>query len=383
MSAYKGPDGQEDMPYLLTAGPVTTSRAVKIAMLADYGPHDDEFRNAIRFVRNELKRIAGCDETYDAVLLQGSGIFAIEAAIGTFCPARRKKTLVICNGTRGEQTAQMLERIGRPFLRLTYRETTMPRASDIAKALDEDKSISHVWLTHVEISTGMLNPLLDIAQVVKARGRIMMVDATSSFGGIPLNVVESGVDILVSTANRCLESVPGLSFVIAKRDHLEAANAQCHALALDLNAEWRNMEHTGQFRFTPPTHAIVALREALRELETEGGVEGRTKRYQRNAETLRERLKALGLSLALEDAYASPVLQTILSPRVVTFDFKRFYEALHGRGLAIAPGHLAQRQSFRIGCIGKVDEKVMQQLVLAIEDVLYAMDVRSFAPGDV
>jgi 2-aminoethylphosphonate-pyruvate transaminase len=259
----------------------------------------------------------------------------------------------------------------------------MPRASDIAKALDEDKSISHVWLTHVEISTGMLNPLLDIAQVVKARGRIMMVDATSSFGGIPLNVVESGVDILVSTANRCLESVPGLSFVIAKRDHLEAANAQCHALALDLNAEWRNMEHTGQFRFTPPTHAIVALREALRELETEGGVEGRTKRYQRNAETLRERLKALGLSLALEDAYASPVLQTILSPRVVTFDFKRFYEALHGRGFAIAPGHLAQRQSFRIGCIGKVDEKVMQQLVLAIEDVLYAMDVRSFAPGDV
>ncbi len=383
MNAYKGPDGQEDMPYLLTAGPVTTSRAVKIAMLADYGPHDDEFRNAVRFVRNELKRIAGCDESYDAVLQQGSGIFAIEAAIGTFCPARRKKTLVICNGARGEQTAQMFERIGRPFLRLTYRETTMPRASDVAKALDEDKSISHVWLSHVETSTGMLNPLVDVAQVVKARGRVMMVDATSSFGGVALNVLESGLDVLVSTANRCLEGVPGVSFVIAKRDHLVAANAQCHSLALDLNAEWRSLEDSGQFRFTPPTHAVVALREALRELKIEGGVEGRNKRYQHNTETLRERLKALGLSLALEDAYISPVVQTILSPRVATFDFKRFYEALHERGFAIAPGHLAQKQSFRIGCIGKVDEKVMQQLVVAIEQVLNAMDVRSFAPGDV
>jgi 2-aminoethylphosphonate-pyruvate transaminase len=382
MSAYKGPDGQEDMPYLLTAGPVTTSRAVKLAMLADYEPHDDEFRNATRFVRNELKRIAGCDDSYDTVLLQGSGTVAIEAAIGTFCPTRRKKTLIICNGASGEHAAQMFERIGRPFLRLTYRETSMPRASDVASTLDEDKSISHVWLSHIEPSTGMLNPLVDIAHVVKARGRVMMVDATSSFGGVALNVVESCIDVLVSTSDRCLEGVPGLSFVIARRDHLEAATAQCHSLVLDLHAEWRSLEDTGQFRFTPPTQALVALREALRELETEGGIDGRSKRYKRNAETLRERVKALGLSLALEDAYASTVLQAILAPRVATFDFKRFCDSLHERGFAIAPGGLAQRQSFRIGCIGKVDEKVVQQLVVAIEDVLNAMDVRSYAPGD-
>lgn len=382
MSAYNGPEGQEDMPYVLTAGPVTTSRGVKLAMLADYAPHDDEFRNATDFVRSELKRIAGCDDSYGLVLLQGSATFAIEAAIGSFCPARRKKTLVVCNGARGEQTALIFERINRPFLRLSYRETTMPRASDVAKALDEDKAISHVWLTHVETSTGMLTPLQDIAEVVKSRGRIMMVDASSSFGGVALNVVECGIDVLVSTADRCLEGVPGVSFVIAQRHHLEAANGQCHSLALDLHAQWRSFEDTGEFRFTPPVHAIVALHEALHELEIEGGVEGRSRRYQRNTDTLRERVKALGLSMALEDIYASPVVQTILSPRVATFDFKRFHDALHEKGFAIAPGHLAQRQSFRIGCIGKVDEKIMQQLVVAIEDVLNAMDVRSFAPGD-
>jgi 2-aminoethylphosphonate-pyruvate transaminase len=382
MSAYKGPDGQEDMPYLLTAGPVTTSRGVKLAMLADYGPRDEEFRHAIRYVRSELKNIAGCDDAYEAVLLQGSGTFAIEAAIGSFCPSKRKKTIVICSGARSEQTAEMFETMGRPFLRLTYRETTMPRASDVAKALDDDKSISHVWLAHVETSTGMLNPLLDIAQVVKARGRVMMVDATSSFGGLPIDVVECGIGILISTADRCLESVPGLSFVIAQRTHLEAANGQSHSRVLDLHAQWRAMEDSGEFRFTAPTHALVALREALRGLAGEGGVERRSTRYQNNAATLRERIKALGLSLALEDAYASPVIQSILSPREATFDFKRFYHGLHERGFAIAPGHLAQRQSFRIGCVGQVDEKIMQQLVVAIDDVLNAMHVSNFAPGD-
>jgi 2-aminoethylphosphonate-pyruvate transaminase len=382
MSSYKGPDGQEDMPYLLTAGPVTTSRGVKLAMLADYGPRGDEFCNATRFIRTELKRIAGCDESYESVLLQGSGTHAIEAAIGSFCPARRKKTLVICNGARGELIVKILERIGRPCVPLTYRETTMPRASDVAKTLDQDKSISHVWLTHVETSTGMLNPLHEIAEVVKTRSRVMMVDATASFGGMALNVVESGIDILVSTADQCLEAVPGLSFVLAQRQHLETANGQSHSLILDLHALWSNLEDTGQFRFSAPTHALIALREALHELEAEGGIEGRSERYQRNSETIRERLKALGFSMALEDSYASVISQTILAPRSVTFDFTRFNDALHERGFAIAPGYLAQKQSFRIGCIGKVDEKIMQQLVVAIEDVLNAMDVRSFAPGD-
>ena len=382
MSTYNGPDGQEDMPYLLTAGPVTTSRGVKLAMLADYAPHDDEFRNATNFVRSELKRIAGCDDSYGVVLLQGSATFAIEAAIGSFCPARRKKTLVICNGARGEQTALIFECINHPFLLLSYRDTTMPRASDVAKALDQDKAISHVWLTHVETATGMLTPLQDIAEVVKSRGRVMMVDASSSFGGVALNVVECGIDVLVSTSDRCLESVPGVSFVIARHQLLEAANGQCHSLALDLYAQWRSFEDSGAFRFTPPVHALVALREALRELEIEGHVEGRSRRYRHNTDILRERLKALGLSMALEDAYASPVMQSILSPRVATFEFKRFQDALHERGFAIAPGQLAQRQSFRIGCIGQVDEKIMQQLVVAIEEVLNDMDVRNFAPGD-
>jgi 2-aminoethylphosphonate-pyruvate transaminase len=382
MNAYHGPDGQEDMPYLLTAGPVTTSRAVKIAMLADYSARDDEFSAVTRFIRKDLQRIAGGTETHECVLLQGPGSFAMEAAIGTFCPIKRRKTLVICNGIYSERAAQILERIGRPFVRLTYRETTVPRASDVAKTLDEDRNISHVWLAHVETSTGMLNPMHDIAQVVKAKGRVMMLDAMSSFGGVAINMVDDGIDILISTANKCLESIPGISFVLARRELLETAADQSHSPSLDFHAAWRKVEETGQFRFMPPTHAVIALREALRELAAEGGVTGRSKRYQRNADTLRERLKALGFSLLLADVEASSIIQTVLAPRAATFDFKRFYDALSDKGFSIADGKLAHKQSFRIGNIGNVDEKIMQQAVLAIEDVMHDMDVRSFAPGD-
>jgi 2-aminoethylphosphonate-pyruvate transaminase len=225
MSAYKGPDGQEDMPYLLMVDPVTTTRNVKFSMLADYAPRDSEFNTLLTAVRNSLLRIAGADTSYNCVMLQGPSAFAIEAAIASFCPPRRKKTLVICNGADGENVAQTLEALGRPVVRLTYRETSMPRASDVAKALDEDRTISHVWLAHIETATGMLNPQSDIAHVVKAKGRLMMLDATASFGGIAVNMLDDNIDVLVSTASSCLGSIPGVSFVICRPPLAKAIHA--------------------------------------------------------------------------------------------------------------------------------------------------------------
>jgi 2-aminoethylphosphonate-pyruvate transaminase len=382
MSAYKGPDGQEDMPYLLMVDPVTTTRNVKFSMLADYAPRDSEFNTLLTAVRNSLLRIAGADTSYNCVMLQGPSAFAIEAAIASFCPPRRKKTLVICNGADGENVAQTLEALGRPVVRLTYRETSMPRASDVAKALDEDRTISHVWLAHIETATGMLNPQSDIAHVVKAKGRLMMLDATASFGGIAVNMLDDNIDVLVSTASSCLGSIPGVSFVISKTEHLQAAAGQSHSRVLDLHSQWTAQHEQGHVRYTPATHALVALRASLRELDEEGGVTSRSQRFARNAETLRERLKAMGFSLLLPDVEASAIVQTVLSPKSATFNYTRFYDNLRDKGFAIMPGQLSQRASFRIGCIGPFDERLMQQVVVSVEQVLNAMDVRSLAPGD-
>lgn len=377
---FKGPDGQEDMPYLLTPGPLTTSRSVKLALLSDWGSRDVEFRGLVKEIRSELKRLAGCDDSYECVIMQGSGTFAIEAALGTLCPSKNNKTLVVANGAYGDRAAQILERIGRHVVKIDKGDSAAPTVEDVAAALDADHRISHVWMIHCETTSGIVNPISDISRLVKARGKVFMVDAMSSFGALPLNMADDQIDVMVSSSNKCIEGIPGFSYVLVKRALLEAAQGHCHSVVLDLYDQWRGLEANGQFRFTPPTHALVAFRQALRELDAEGGVAARLARYQRNADTLLARLKGMGFVPLLGDNLAGPIIQTILSPADPNFDFEKFYNGLRDRGFAIYPGKLTKRPSFRIGTIGRLDEKVMANVATAIEQVLAEMNVRSVAP---
>lgn len=380
MPAFHGPDGQEDMPYLLTPGPLTTSRTVKLSLLADWGSRDVEFRSLVKEIRDELLQLAGCDDSYVCVLMQGSGTFAIEAALGTLCPSKRKKTLVVANGAYGDRAVQILERIGRHVTKIDKGDSKSPTAAEVAAALDADRSISHVWMIHCETTSGIVNPIAEIAAEVKSRARVFMVDAMSSFGALPLSMVNDGIDVMVSSSNKCIEGIPGFSYVVVKRALLEAAQGECHSVVLDLYDQWKGLEANGQFRFTPPTHALVAFRQALRELAAEGGIAARGERYRRNAHVLITRLKAMGFVPLLGDNQAGPIIQTILSPADPLFDFESFYNGLRERGFAIYPGKLTKRPSFRIGTIGQLDEKVMLKVVAAIEDVLKSMGVRDFSP---
>ena len=378
--AFKGPPGQEDMPYLLTPGPLTTSQTVKLALLADWGSRDTEFRQVVREIRSELLRLAGCDDTYECVIMQGSGTFAIEAALGCFAPSKRYKTLVIANGAYGERAAQILERIGRNHVLVSKSDVTQLSPSHFTETLDEDRNISHIWLIHCETTSGIVNPLGDLARAAKQRGKIFMVDAMSSFGGMHIDMVRDEIDVLVSSSNKCIEGIPGFSYVLVKRSLLEASQGQCHSVVLDLYEQWKALEANGQFRFTPPTHALVAFRQALRELETEGGVEARAARYQRNADILIKGLAAIGIRPLLDNNEAGPIIQTFLCPRDNNFRFETFYDALRKRGFAIYPGKLTKRDSFRIGTIGKLDSQVMDHVVIAIKDVLKEMNVKDMVP---
>jgi 2-aminoethylphosphonate-pyruvate transaminase len=383
MANFNGPDGQEDMPYLLTPGPLTTSRSVKMALLSDWGSRDIEFRQLVLEIREELKRLAGCDQSYECVLMQGSGTFAIEAALGSLAPSKRKKTLVVANGAYGERAAQILEKLGRPYIKISKPDTTQLSTEHIAATLDEDKSISHVWLIHCETTSGIVNPLSELSEAVKSRGRIMMVDAMSSFGALDIDMARDKIDVMVSSSNKCIEGIPGFSYVLVKKEFLVASADQSHSVVLDLYEQWRGLEVNGQFRFTPPTHALVAFRQALRELVAEGGVAARCARYTRNAHVLVSGLKALGISPLLGDNAAGPIIQTFLSPRDPNFVFDVFYNALRAKGFAIYPGKLTKRDSFRIGTIGQLDDAVMTRVVAAIKEVLRDMDVRDFAPKEI
>jgi 2-aminoethylphosphonate-pyruvate transaminase len=378
--SFDGPDGQEDMPYLLTPGPLTTSRSVKMALLADWGSRDVEFRKLVKEIRQELLRLAGCDDTYECVIMQGSGTFAIEAALGSFAPAKRKKTLVVANGAYGERAAKILEKIGRPHERISKSDVTQIEPKHFAAMLDEDKNISHVWLVHCETTSGIVNPLSELARQVKSRERIFMVDAMSSFGALEVDMLRDQIDVLVSSSNKCIEGVPGFSYVLVKKDLLVASEGQSHSVVLDLFEQWKGLEASGQFRFTPPTHALVAFRQALRELDEEGGPAQRERRYQRNADVLLKGMAEIGIQPLLSGNEAGPIIQTFLTPRDENFKFEEFYEALRARGFAIYPGKLTKRDSFRIGTIGHLNEAVMARVVDAIKQVLAAMNVKDMTP---
>ncbi len=377
---FNGPEGQEDMPYLLTPGPLTTSRSVKMALLADWGSRDTEFKQVVREIRSELLRLAGCDSSYECVLMQGSGTFAIEAALGSLTPAKRKKTLILANGAYGERAAQIMEKLGRNHMKISKSDTTQLSASHITKTLEEDLAISHVWAIHCETTSGIVNPLSELAKEVKDRDCVFMVDAMSSFGALDINMKRDDIDVLVSSSNKCIEGIPGFSYVLVKKSLLVASEGNSHSVVLDLFDQWKGLEANGQFRFTPPTHALVAFRQALRELESEGGIAARCVRYQRNASVLVKGLGVLGIAPLLGDNASGPIIQTFLTPRDPNFKFEVFYDALRAKGFAIYPGKLTKRDSFRIGTIGQLDEAVMERVVQAIGEVLKQMKVRDCAP---
>ena len=377
---FPGPEGQEDMPYLLTPGPLTTSRTVKLAMLADWGSRDVEFRKIVGNIRKRILQLANCDSSYECVIMQGSGTFAIEAALGSLCPGKRRKTLVVANGAYGDRAAQILERIGRPYLKIDKGDSAVPTVDEVVTMLDADRAISHVWMVHCETTSGIVNPIEEIGQAIKLHDKVFMVDAMSSFGALPLDMVDLKLDVMVSSSNKCLEGVPGFSYVVLKRDLLEASAGACHSVVLDLFEQWRGLEAGGQFRFTPPTHALVAFDQALKEHEQQGGVEGRGARYARNARALIVGMREIGFSTLLEDDLSGPIIQTFLTPADPKFHFERFYEALRVRGFTIYPGKLTKRPSFRIGTIGQIDEHVIGAALAAIRETLDEMGVKDFTP---
>ena len=367
-------------PYLLTPGPLTTSLTVKQAMLRDWGSWDGDFRAMTAELRARLLALLGAGgDDYDCVPMQGSGSFAVEAMLASFIP-RDGKALVLANGAYGTRAAETLTYLGRAFTLLDKGDYLPPRGPEVAAALAADPAITHVIAIHCETSSGILNPLAEIAEATAAAGRRLLIDSMSAFGAVPLSPADFPFDAVVSSANKCIEGVPGFGFVLARRAVLEAARGNSHSLSLDLHAQWAAMEKTGQWRFTPPTHVVAAFLQALREHQAEGGVTGRGARYAHNRDTLVAGMRALGFETLLDDAWLSPIIVTFFCPADPGFDFAAFYEAMKARGFIIYPGKLTVVDSFRIGCIGQMDAAVMTRVVAAARDTLSDMGVTDATP---
>lgn len=364
-------------PYLLTPGPLTTALTVKKAMLCDWGSWDKDFRAMTKQIRSDLLEMIDDQEgAFDCVPMQGSGTFAVEAMLGSLLPPSGK-ALVLANGAYGQRTAKILTYLGRPFTLIDKGDYLPPRAEDVSKALEADQDITHVIAIHCETSSGILNPIEEISRATYAAGRRLFIDSMSAFGAIPLSSQDIRYDALVSSANKCIEGVPGFGFVIARKDLIAAAKDRSHSLSLDIYDQWNTLQTTGQWRFTPPTHTIAAFLEALRLHKKEGGVAGRGARYRANRDTLVAGMRKLGFETLLPDVWLSPIIVTFFNPAHPAFIFETFYDLMKRQGFIIYPGKLTIVDSFRIGCIGHLDTHVMDQVVLAASECLKTMGVDS------
>ncbi len=360
---------------LFTPGPINTSHTVKEAALRDVGSRDSELLAVVREIRAELLRLANTstEAGYEAILLQGSGTFAVEAVISSVVPPQGT-LLVVSNGAYGERIGQISQRHGITTQFVRCAENVLPDLAAISTAL-LDPSITHVAAVHCETSSGILNLLEAIAAHVQHAGKELIVDAMSSFGAYPIRISDLPAAHLISSANKCIEGLPGFAFVLSRRQSLLASRGHARTVSLDLLAQWEGLERDGQFRFTPPTHVLLAFRQALRELEAEGGVVGRAARYRANHTALVTGMRALGFVEHVPSALQSHIITTFLCPTDSRFRFDLFYQKLAARGLVIYPGKLTQGDCFRVGHIGQLTVADMQSLLAGIRAVLDELGV--------
>ena len=373
-----GPEGAGAV--LLTPGPLTTRPETRAAMDRDWGSRDAAFIELTARVRRRLLALANAGKAYTCVPMQGSGTFAVEAQLGTLVP-RDGHLLILVGGAYGRRMAEICRRAGRAHSVLETDEAVPPTAAAVAERLAAEPAVTDVALVHCETTTGILNPLAEIAAAVSRAGRRLHVDAMSSFGGIPIDLARLPLASLAASANKCLEGAPGVGFVIARTDHLAACAGNAHAVSLDLHAQWTGLEANGQWRFTPPTHILAALDRALDALDAEGGVAGRFARYWETCRTLVDGLRGLGFETLLDDAVQAPIIVTFRAPADAAWEFQGFYDRLAARGFVIYPGKLAQVESFRVGCIGAFRADTMARFVAAADAVLREMGVASGIPG--
>jgi len=361
-----------DNPYiLLTPGPLSTTKSVKAVMLRDWCTWDTDYHEIVQSIREQLVQLATQADGYTGVLMQGSGTFSVEACIGTAVPASGK-LLVLVNGAYGQRMVEIARYLKIPVVSNDSGELAPPAEDRLLKVLREDPAITHVAMVHCETTTGMLNPLARIGGIVREFGKIFIVDAMSSFGGIPLDMATIGADFLVSSANKCIQGVPGFGFILARREALEQTADQARSLSLDMYDQWRTMEQEhGKWRFTSPTHVVRAFAQALQELDEEGGIEARYRRYVNNHITLVDGMRELGFQCLLADQHQSPIITSFVNPDHPDYDFKRFYAELKRRGFVIYPGKVTAADTFRIGTIGDIDPTDIKRLLAAVKASMY------------
>ena len=355
---------------LLTPGPLTTTDTVKKEMLFDHCTWDDDYKKITLSIREKLLNLAHVSEPeYTVVLMQGSGTFGVESVL-TSVIGEEDTLLIAANGAYGERMGDIARHAGIHYLMYEEDYNKIPSAEKIREILAEHPEITHVSMVHSETTSGILNDIASVAKVVKGAGKTFIVDAMSSFGGVDIPVGDLETDFIISSANKCIQGVPGFSFIICNREKLMESKGKARSLSLDLYDQWETMNKDGKWRFTSPTHVVLAFAQALKEMEEEGGIVARAKRYEENNRLLIQKMAEMGIRPYIGSEHQGPIITTFLYPEHHNFSFQDMYQYIKDRGYAIYPGKVTDADTFRIGNIGEIYKEDIEKLCSIIKEFL-------------
>ena len=359
---------------LLTPGPLTTSMTTKEAMLHDWGSRDKKFIDLNSSIRESLVKLIDGEDNYQCVPMQGSGTFAVESMVSSLT-SKDSKILILINGAYGQRMKKMCTYLNRDFIEYEVAEHEVHELIKIEELIDNN-DLTHVFTVYCETTSGILNPIEDIAKLVESKKLSLFIDAMSAFGALPLSAKNVSFDAVAASSNKCLEGVPGVGFILVKNNVIQNAKGNSHSLSLDLYDQWQAMEKNKQWRFTPPTHVLAAFNQAIKEHEKEGGVQGRYNRYKNNCDIICNGMKELGFEQLLPENLQAPIIITFKQPNDSNFNFDKFYNALSDKNFLIYPGKLTVAETFRIGCIGDLNENDMKETLSAVKEVIQELDLK-------
>ena len=359
---------------LLTPGPLTTSMTTKEAMLHDWGSRDKKFIDLNSSIRESLVKLIDGEENYQCVPMQGSGTFAVESMVSSLT-SKDSKILILINGAYGQRMKKMCTYLNRDFIEYEVAEHEVHELIKIEELIDNN-DLTHVFTVYCETTSGILNPIEDIAKLVESKKLSLFIDAMSAFGALPLSAKNVSFDAVAASSNKCLEGVPGVGFILVKNNVIQNAKGNSHSLSLDLYDQWQAMEKNKQWRFTPPTHVLAAFNQAIKEHNKEGGVQGRYNRYKNNCDIICNGMKELGFEQLLPENLQAPIIITFKQPNDSNFNFDKFYNALSDKNFLIYPGKLTVAETFRIGCIGDLNENDMKETLSAVKEVIQELDLK-------
>lgn len=342
---------------LFTPGPLNTSTAVKQAMQMDLGTRDQEYAEIVEGLQRDLLTLANVkSEEFGVVFLQGSGTYGVESVLCSVI-GEKQKVLILSNGAYGKRMEEIAQ-----TARLSYEAHSFPMLEALPIHAVEDiikqSDCTHVAFIHDETTAGVLNDVQAICKIAKANGKGTIVDAMSSFGGIPIDFHD--IDFLITSSNKCLHGVPGCAIIFVRHKEIEKCAGNAHSVCLDLYAQYHAFQTGKSFRFTSPTHVLLALAQAIRELQAQGGITKRYERYCKLHRQIKDFMRKEGFHTLVEDAMQAPIITTFAIPS--DLDFQDFYDAMKKQDLLLYSGKLPNMEAFRIGNIGEISDADIQKL---------------------